>query len=80
MQTADILLFNAHILTMDEEMRQFPSGAIVIKGDSVVAVGEESRIRREYQAAQSADCESKILMPGLVNAHTHVPMTLLRGL
>jgi 5-methylthioadenosine/S-adenosylhomocysteine deaminase len=80
MQTADVLLFNAHILTMDEDMRQYPSGALVIKGDSIVAVGDESRIRREYLASESIDCGGKILMPGLVNAHTHVPMTLLRGL
>ncbi len=80
MQTADVLLFNAHILTMDEEMRQFASGAIAIRGDSILAVGEESRIRREYQGTESVDCGGKILMPGLINAHTHVPMTLLRGL
>ncbi len=80
MQTADVLLFNAHILTMDEEMRQYESGAIAIKGDSIIAVGPESHIRREYQAAETVDCGGKILMPGLVNAHTHVPMTLLRGL
>ena len=80
MQSADVLLFNAHILTMDEELRQFPSGAIAIKGDSILAVGPESHIRREYHATESVDCGGKILMPGLVNAHTHVPMTLLRGL
>src|SRR5512135_3780241 len=80
MQSADVLLFNAHILTMDEELRQFPSGAIAIKGDSIIAVGDESRIRREYLATESIDCGGKVLLPGLVNAHTHVPMTLLRGL
>jgi 5-methylthioadenosine/S-adenosylhomocysteine deaminase len=65
---------------MDEELRQFASGAIAIRGDSIVAVGPESHIRREYSAAEQVDCGGKILMPGLVNAHTHVPMTLLRGL
>ncbi len=80
MQTVDVLLYNAHILTMDEEMRQFASGAIAIRGDSIVAVGEESHIRREYHGTESVDCGGKILMPGLIDAHTHVPMTLLRGL
>ena len=80
MQTVDVLLYNAHILTMDEEMHQFESGAIAIKGDSIVAVGPESHIRREYHAADAVDCDGKVLMPGLINAHTHVPMTLLRGL
>ncbi len=80
MQTVDVLLFNAHILTMDEDMRQYPDGAIAIKGDSIVAVGPSADLRREYQAAESIDCGSKVLLPGLINAHTHVPMTLLRGL
>lgn len=80
MQTVDVLLFNAHILTMDEGLRQFESGAIAIKGDTIVAVGPEAHLRREYHAADSVDCGGKVLMPGLVNAHTHAPMTLLRGL
>ena len=80
MQTVDVLLFNAHILTMDQDLRQYPSGAIAIRGDSIVAVGPAAEIRREYQSAESVDCGGKVLLPGLINAHTHVPMTLLRGL
>ncbi|HEX8992797.1 MAG TPA: amidohydrolase family protein [Anaerolineales bacterium] len=80
MQTVDVLLFNAQILTMDEEMRQYPTGAIAIKGDTIVAVGPEAEVRRETQATQNVDCGGKVLLPGLINAHTHVPMTLLRGL
>jgi len=79
-QTADVLLINAHILTMDEEMRQYRSGAIAIRGDSILAIGAQTEIQAAYTAAQTVDCGGKILMPGLVNAHTHVPMTLLRGL
>jgi len=77
---ADLLLVNAFILTMDEEMRQFESGALVISRDSILAVGPEAEIRKTYTAAQVIDCSGKLLMPGLVNAHTHVPMTLMRGL
>src|SRR5512140_2637406 len=80
MQTVDVLLFNAHILTMDEDMSQYPQGAIAITGDSIVAVGPENQITSEYTGAQRIDCGGKVLLPGLVNAHTHVPMTLLRGL
>lgn len=79
-QSADFLLVNALILTMDEEMRQFASGAVAVRGDSIAAVGEEADIRARYTAAQVIDCGGKVLMPGLVNAHTHVPMTLMRGL
>jgi 5-methylthioadenosine/S-adenosylhomocysteine deaminase len=65
---------------MDEEMHQYEKGAIAIKGDSIAAVGDEAELRREYLAAESVDCKGRVLMPGLVNAHTHVPMTLMRGL
>src|SRR5512143_2347079 len=80
MQTVDVLLFNAHILTMDQDMHQYPSGAIAIRGDSIVGVGPDTEITREYPRAESVDCGGKVLLPGLINAHTHVPMTLLRGL
>jgi 5-methylthioadenosine/S-adenosylhomocysteine deaminase len=43
-------------------------------------VGLEEDIRKEYIAEETIDCGGKVLMPGLINAHTHVPMTLLRGL
>lgn len=79
-QYIDLLLVNALVLTMDKEMHQYEPGAVAIKGDSILAVGPEAEIRKEYSASQVMDCEGKILMPGLVNAHTHVPMTLLRGL
>jgi 5-methylthioadenosine/S-adenosylhomocysteine deaminase len=80
MQTADVLLFNAHVLTMDEDMHQYSSGAVAVKGDSILAVGPEAEIRQEYQGIEGIDCSGKVLLPGLINAHTHVPMTLLRGL
>jgi 5-methylthioadenosine/S-adenosylhomocysteine deaminase len=79
-QQVDIILFNALILTMDENLTQHFPGAVAVKGDSIVAVGNEDEIKREYSADETIDCNLKILMPGLINAHTHVPMTLLRGL
>jgi len=79
-QQVDTLFINAHILTMDEKMNQYNPGALAIKGDSIVAVGLETEIKKEYTAKETIDCKGRILMPGLVNAHTHVPMTLLRGI
>ena len=79
-QIADILLTNAHVLTMDNDLTQYHPGAVAIKNDSILAVGAETELKAHYSAAQVVDCGGKILMPGLVNAHTHVPMTLLRGL
>ena len=77
---ADLLFVNALVLTMDEEMHQFEPGAVAVRGDSILAVGSEAEIRLLYSGSQIIDCGGKVLMPGLVNAHTHVPMTLLRGL
>ncbi len=80
MKNADILLTNAHVLTMDENLGQYNPGALAVIGDSIAAVGPEAEIRKEYQGKETIDCGGKVLMPGLINAHTHVPMTLLRGL
>jgi 5-methylthioadenosine/S-adenosylhomocysteine deaminase len=79
-QKADTLFTNAIVLTMDGKLNQYDPGAVVVKGDSIVAVGPEAEITKEYTADEVIDCGGKVLMPGLVNAHTHVPMTLLRGL
>jgi 5-methylthioadenosine/S-adenosylhomocysteine deaminase len=80
METVDLLLTNAAVLTMDEQMRQFEPGVVAVRGDRIVAAGQENDLRQRYSADQVIDCGGKVLMPGLVNAHTHVPMTLLRGL
>jgi 5-methylthioadenosine/S-adenosylhomocysteine deaminase len=79
-QKVDTLFTNALVLTMDEKLNQHFPGAVAVKDDSIVAVGLETDLKKEYTAKETIDCGSNILMPGLINAHTHVPMTLLRGL
>src|SRR5512141_1632769 len=80
MQKVDTIFTNVFVLTMDETMTQFSPGAVAVKGDSIVAVEMAEDISKEYSADEIIDCNGKVLMPGLINAHTHVPMTLLRGL
>ncbi|MBU0511280.1 MAG: amidohydrolase family protein [Chloroflexi bacterium] len=80
MKTIDILLTNAIVLTMDKDFHQYEPGAVAVTGDSIVAVGPAEEIAQTYIAKEIIDCGGKVLMPGLVNAHTHMPMTLLRGL
>ncbi len=80
MNKVDMILKNAIIITMDLEFHQYEPGAIAIIGSTIQAVGDESEILKKYDAGKIVDCGGKVLMPGLVNAHTHVPMTLLRGL
>ncbi|MBK9601046.1 MAG: amidohydrolase family protein [Anaerolineales bacterium] len=79
-QTVDTLFINAIVLTMDRNLNQYDPGAVAVKGDSIVAVGKEAEIKKEYSANEIIDCKGRVLMPGLINAHTHVPMTLMRGL
>jgi len=79
-QKVDTLFTNAIVLSMDENLNQYDPGAVAVKGDSIIAVGPEAQIKKDYSANETIDCGGKVLMPGLVNAHTHVPMTLLRGL
>jgi hypothetical protein len=75
-----LLLTNAIILTLDEKMTLYEPGALAIQGDHIAALGPEAALLEQYPAAERLDCGGKVLMPGLINAHTHVPMTLLRGL
>ena len=77
---ADVLLTNAIVLTMDGSLTQYEPGALAVRGDSILAVGPESELLKDYSPEQLLDCGGKALLPGLINAHTHVPMTLLRGL
>ena len=73
----DLLLADALVVTMDEQFTVYQSAGVAISGSTIVAVGD---IARDFEAAETVNCRGRIVMPGLVNAHTHAPMTLLRGL
>src|SRR4051795_8214149 len=73
----DLLLTNALVLTMDERFSIHQSGALAVQEDAIVAVGPEALA---LEARERTDCGGRVIMPGLVNAHTHVAMSLLRGL
>jgi 5-methylthioadenosine/S-adenosylhomocysteine deaminase len=76
MQRCDVLLTDAIVLTMDEAFTVHNPGSVAVTGDSIAAVGPAL----DFTAAETISCRGNILMPGLINAHTHAPMTLLRGL
>jgi 5-methylthioadenosine/S-adenosylhomocysteine deaminase len=80
MNQVDVRLSNAHVITMDESLVQFSPGAVAISKDMIAAVGPEADLLAQYSSAETVDCHGKVVMPGLINAHTHAPMTLLRGL
>jgi 5-methylthioadenosine/S-adenosylhomocysteine deaminase len=80
----DLLITNATIVTMDPARRIIEDGAIGVRGDSISFVGSESELRAQsmkgVMGAQTIDAKGKLVLPGFINGHTHVPMTLLRGL
>ena len=77
---ADLILKNAVLLTMDKTLSIYEPGAVAVLGDHIIAVGSEDDVCQQYTSEQTVDCHRKVLMPGLINAHTHAAMTLLRGL
>ena len=80
MQQVDTLLTHGIVLTMDDSFSLYPNGAVAIAGDAIVKVGPAAEIAAQYQANEVVDCAGCAILPGLINAHTHVPMTLLRSL
>ncbi|MGH8519008.1 MAG: amidohydrolase family protein, partial [Panacagrimonas sp.] len=73
----DLLLTNAHVLTMDDRFTVHARGSVAIGNGQILAVGAIDDA--DYDAGDTIDCGGRVVMPGLVNAHTHAPMTLLRG-
>jgi 5-methylthioadenosine/S-adenosylhomocysteine deaminase len=76
----DTILTGGTVVTMDAEYRVFVDGAVAVQDSKIIAVGTTHDILADYTADEIIPCEGKYILPGLVNAHTHVPMTLLRGL
>jgi 5-methylthioadenosine/S-adenosylhomocysteine deaminase len=79
-QPADLIIANGIVVTMDAGRAIHRNGSVVIKGDSIVAVGPEADIAARYQSSQIIDAHRALVLPGFINGHTHVPMTLFRGL
>lgn len=78
--TADLLIVGGTIVTMDKDRRVIEDGAIVIKNDEIVQVGKRTEIPKNLRAKQTIDAKGKVIIPGLINTHTHVPMSLFRGI
>ncbi|XWX05187.1 amidohydrolase family protein [Aggregatilineales bacterium SYSU G02658] len=80
MPKVDIILSGGTVVTMDDQYTVIPDGAVAIAAEKIVAVGRRADILATYEASEVVACEGQYILPGLVNAHTHVPMTLLRGM
>ena len=76
----DLLVTGATVVTMDGERRVIENGEIAVRGDSIYAIGKAPLFPKGVTAKQKVDARGKLIVPGLINGHTHVPMTLFRGL
>jgi 5-methylthioadenosine/S-adenosylhomocysteine deaminase len=79
-QQADLIVANGIVVSMDAERRVFSPGSVAIRGDSIAAVGPPDRIAKDYRGADTIDARGRVVIPGLINTHTHAPMVLYRGL
>lgn len=80
MKRVDLLVLNGTLVTMDKDHRVIPNAGIAVAGGRIVAVGSRADIIGSYTAAQTVDASERLIIPGLINGHTHIPMTLFRGL
>ncbi len=76
---ATTLLVNGMVLCLGQTDRIYDHGYVLIENDRIVEVGDAARAPNDI-TDERIDCAGKLVMPGLVNAHTHTPMTLFRGL
>lgn len=75
-----LLVTNGRLLTRDAAHPYFEDGAVAIEGASIAAVGEAAALRAQYPDAEVVDARGGVIMPGLINAHTHIYSGLARGL
>ncbi len=79
MQHTDIIIRNGYIVTINPEMDILENGALAIEKGKILAIGNTEEIEKNYTSENVIDASSKIVMPGLINGHSHIAMTYLRG-
>ncbi|GAB3280666.1 hypothetical protein GCM10027297_18920 [Parahaliea aestuarii] len=76
----DLIIYGDYILTMDPQQPEIRDGAVVVEGDRIVALGSHQEIDARYVASRTLPGAGRVVMPGLINGHTHTAMTLFRGM
>jgi 5-methylthioadenosine/S-adenosylhomocysteine deaminase len=79
-EKVDLIVTGGTFVTMDGPRTIYDDGAVVVKGDTIVAVGPSRELDAKYSASQTIDAKRTLILPGFINGHTHVPMTLFRGI
>ena len=76
-----VLLTNGRLITRDSQGKgYYEHGAVAYEGTKIVEVGEEAALRAKYPEAEILDAKGGVIMPALINAHTHIYSALARGL
>jgi 5-methylthioadenosine/S-adenosylhomocysteine deaminase len=76
----DLIASGGMVVTMDGARRIIDDGAVAVSAGRIVAVGTRAEVEAKYTARETLNARGKVIIPGLINGHTHVPMTLFRGL
>jgi 5-methylthioadenosine/S-adenosylhomocysteine deaminase len=76
----DVLIIHGLILTMNNSMQVIPDGAVAINGSEIIQVGESQTLLSLYHPRETIDASGMLVIPGLINTHTHSGDTLFRGL
>jgi 5-methylthioadenosine/S-adenosylhomocysteine deaminase len=79
-RVVDVVIANGIVVTMDGGRRVINPGSVAISGTTITAVGESPAIAAQYRARTTIEARGRVVMPGLINTHTHAPMVLYRGL
>ena len=74
------LLANGRLITRDSALPYLSDGGVVIDGSKIAAVGTTAKLKADYPQAEWIDARGGVIMPGLINAHTHIYSALARGL
>lgn len=76
----DIIIHNGTVVTMDRDRTVYSDGAVAVSDSEIIAVGQTDDIDSAYDAERMIDAGGGVILPGLINAHVHVPDILYRGL
>lgn len=79
-EPADWLYTARYVVTMDAQHRLVEDGGVAVRGERIIAVGKRWDLEKQFQPRQRLDRPQALIMPGLINTHTHAAMSLLRGL
>jgi 5-methylthioadenosine/S-adenosylhomocysteine deaminase len=77
---ADLTVIHGTVVTMNGQRRILQDGAVAIQGDTIAAVDSTAQIDARFESSKVVDARGALVMPGLINAHTHMSMSLFRGL